>query len=141
MDKKEYMLKIKQSLTLLYVEDEAMVKEASIKSLKRRFKEVYTAANGEEGLELYKKYRPDIVLTDIFMPIQNGIEMIRHIREIDKDIPIVVITALTEDTYMTQAKEHSIQEYFVKPIKEEQFLESLYNLSVDLLDSKRLNAD
>ncbi|KJU83905.1 response regulator with CheY-like receiver domain and winged-helix DNA-binding [Candidatus Magnetobacterium bavaricum] len=134
MDKKENMLKIKQSLTLLYVEDETMVKEASLKSLRRRFKEVYTANDGKEGLELYKKYKPDIVLTDILMPIHNGLEMIKQIREIDKNVPIVVITALTESIYLKQSKEFSIQGYLVKPLNEEQFLKLLYNLSLDLIN-------
>ncbi|MBV6340274.1 response regulator transcription factor [Candidatus Magnetobacterium casense] len=131
MDKKENMLKIKQSLTLLYVEDETMVKEASVKSLRRRFKEVYTANDGKEGLELYKKYKPDIVLTDILMQAHSGLEMIKQIREIDKNVLVVVITALTESIYLKQAEELG---YFVKPLKEEQFLELLYNLSLGLIN-------
>ncbi|MEO5356024.1 MAG: response regulator [Nitrospirae bacterium YQR-1] len=132
--KKDCVQKIKQHVTLLYAEDETMVKEASIKSLKRRFKEVYTAVDGKEGLGLFKKYRPDIVLTDILMPKHNGFEMIKQIREIDQNVPIVVITALPEDTYLAHAKEYSVQGYFIKPIKEEQFLEFLYSVSTTLID-------
>ncbi len=131
MDKKENMLKIKQSLTLLYVEDETMLKEAAVKSLRRRFKEVYMAIDGKEGLELYKKCKPDIALTDILMQAHSGLEMIKQIREIDKNVLVVVITALTESIYLKQAEELG---YFVKPLKEEQFLELLYNLSLGLIN-------
>ncbi|MBV6340191.1 response regulator transcription factor [Candidatus Magnetobacterium casense] len=138
MDKKEYQTKIKQHITLLYVEDETMVKEASIKSLKRRFKEVYTATDGEHGFALYKQYRPNIVLTDILMPKHHGLDMIKQIRELDKDVPIVIVTALDEDPCGVQAREYSVQGYFVKPIEEEKFLEYIYCLSAALIDAKKL---
>ncbi|MBF0486561.1 MAG: response regulator [Nitrospirae bacterium] len=139
MDKKEYIAIIKQCVTMLYVEDESMVRDASIRSLKRRFKEVYTAIDGEEGLSLYNKYSPNIVLTDILMPRHNGLEMIKKIRETDRNIPIVVVTAHDESTYMSQAKEYSIHGYFVKPLNDEEFLEFLYNLSVNLIDNGQID--
>ncbi|MBF0344368.1 MAG: response regulator [Nitrospirae bacterium] len=130
---KEYIQKIKQTLTLLFVEDEEMVKEASLKSLRRRFKEIYTASDGKGGLELYIKFKPDIVLTDLLMPKHDGLELIKHIREIDKTVPIVVISAISDEASLKMAKKYIIQGYFIKPINEDQFLDHLYRLSVELL--------
>ena len=66
--------------TILYVEDDKDVRDAYKRTLRRFFKEVFIASNGAEGLELYKRYRPDIVMSDIKMPKKNGIEMAKEIK-------------------------------------------------------------
>ncbi|MCI4626799.1 MAG: response regulator [Candidatus Magnetoovum sp. WYHC-5] len=128
--------KIKETITLLFVEDEGMIIEASLNLLKRRFKEVYTASDGFEGFEVFKRHRPNIIITDILMPRCNGIEMIRRIRELDKSVPIVVMTALAENGYVRMAEKYSIEGYLVKPINEDDFLGLLQNLSIDLYTKK-----
>ncbi|MBU4110914.1 response regulator, partial [bacterium] len=63
-------------ISILFVEDEDISKEMISNFLhKQFFKNIYTAKNGLEGLKLYKKIRPEIVLTDLTMPVMNGLEM------------------------------------------------------------------
>ena len=66
---------ILRELTLLYVEDEEEIREQLSRFLRRRVGTLYTAANGKEGLEMFRQHQPDLVITDIEMPIMNGLEM------------------------------------------------------------------
>jgi YesN/AraC family two-component response regulator len=93
--KQEEFLK---GLRVLYVEDDVIVRLSLGRFLRRRFKEVAEAGNGKDGLELYKALRPDIVITDIEMPVMNGIEMIERISAIvGKDGPIIIVTTGYDD--------------------------------------------
>jgi len=68
-----------QQLSVLYVEDEVAIREGFCRTLRQHFKETYSASNGLDGLEIYKKYLPDIVITNIRMPEVDGIEMSKEI--------------------------------------------------------------
>ncbi|MCI4625250.1 MAG: response regulator [Candidatus Magnetoovum sp. WYHC-5] len=129
--------RIVEELVLLFVEDEVLTASMFIKTLKRRFKEVYLACNGNEGIELFNRYKPDIVLTDILMPKMNGIEMIAAIKEIAKQTPIIVMSAVSELNYIERAKELGIQDYLIKPIQSEEFFSVLKRITSDLITQKR----
>lgn len=77
---KEILEKLK-TLTVLYVEDEEDIRKKISNSLSYYVGEVVEASNGEEGLDLYHKIKPDIIFTDIAMPIIDGIELVKIIRE------------------------------------------------------------
>ena len=106
-----------QSLSILYVEDEDEVRDQLTTYLRRRCRKVYTAANGKKGLEAYQKYRPDIVVTDILMPVMDGLIMAEYIQEISSQIPIIVTTAFEEPRYFHKAIELGVQQYVNKPVK------------------------
>lgn len=84
-------LKLLQDLckdyTVLYAEDDAETQEGVAKILRRIFKEVYTAADGFIGFELFKEHRPDLVITDIQMPHVNGIKMSKSIKALNEHTP------------------------------------------------------
>ena len=82
-----------RELNVLYMEDEGMIRQQMEDILKNLFKSVTSASNGEAGVELFKKGNYDIVITDIQMPIKNGLEAAREIKEISPHTPIVVTTA------------------------------------------------
>lgn len=109
-------LNLFKNYTLLYVEDEANIRETNKEFLKRRFKDVYEAQNGREGLLLFHKYRPDIILVDIKMPQMNGIDMVKEIRKLDKVTKIIIASAHTDVDYMLDAVELNITRYLVKPL-------------------------
>ena len=83
------------------------------------------AENGEEGYNLYIKNSPDIILCDILMPVVNGIEMIKKIRVVDTNTPIVMITAHTEKKYLLDAVTLYLENYIVKPATLNVLLEAL----------------
>ncbi len=106
-----------RSLTILYVEDEDEVRDQLSSYLKRRSRKVYTAANGKKGLEAYNKYKPDIVVTDILMPVMDGLQMAEKIQLINPRVPIIIITAFEEPRYFHHAIELGVSQYVNKPVK------------------------
>lgn len=116
----------------LYAEDESIVRMSISKKLQRYFQEVYTAIDGKEALELYTKYKPDVLFLDIDMPHQNGLDVVKHIRRENKTIPIIIITAYTEKTMLLDAIELHLTKYLVKPIHHTNLNETLEKVSQTL---------
>jgi len=108
-----------KNLSIMHVEDDTSVRESLMRFLKRRFDTIFTAKDGQEGLEMYKANRPDIVITDIQMPVMDGIEMAKKILEINPDAVIVITTAFNEKPYIDKASEIGIFEYLKKPVVKE----------------------
>jgi YesN/AraC family two-component response regulator len=112
-------------ISILFVEDEVVFILAFVKLLKRRFENVYSAENGEKGLELFLKHRPTIVFTDILMPRLNGFELALRIKEASPTTPVVLMTAINEDAFIERAKGMGIDGYITKPINEDEFFDLL----------------
>ena len=102
---------------LLYVEDEATVREEMIEILELKFKNIFVAKNGQEGLEIYKKLNPDLVISDVQMPIMDGIEMSKAIKLLDPQAKIILTTAFNEPGFISTVNEIGIDEYVNKPIE------------------------
>jgi len=84
------------NLKVLYVEDDSLTRMMMKKQLKDLFGTFNDAENGSVGLEKFKSMKPDVIVTDISMPVMNGYEMIKCIRELDDNVKIIVTTAHTE---------------------------------------------
>jgi two-component system, OmpR family, response regulator VanR len=131
---KELLEKL-QSLSILYAEDEIGIRENISDSLSYYVKEVYQASNGEEAYDIYLDKKPDIILSDIHMPILNGIDFVKKIRQIDRQIPVIMITAHTDKEYLLEAVEQRLEKYIVKPIE----LEVLFEVFKKCLDTIEFN--
>ena len=114
-----------QKLTLLYAEDEEGIRKNIADSLSYYIKEVVEACDGVEAYELYLQKKPDIILSDIHMPNLNGIDFVKKVRQENRDIPIVMITAHTDKEYLLEAVELKMEKYIVKPIELETLLDVL----------------
>ncbi len=77
--------------------------------------QVITAANGMEGLKVWEEYHPDIIISDIDMPIMTGFQMVERIREIDKDTPILFASALTSPKDVKEGYKIGVNNYVKKP--------------------------
>lgn len=124
------------TMTILYVEDDPNILDQASIILSLQFKEVYTAMDGQQGLELFKSKHPDIILTDVTMPVMSGLEMAAAIKEIDEETPIILLTALDDPGMMTQAINIGIDGYLGKPIH----LDAMTNLFMKIakhIDNKR----
>ena len=128
-----------KNLTVLYVEDDDEVRENISKSLSYFVKNVVSAADGNEGYELYEKVSPDIIITDIDMPGMNGLELAARVRESDSFIPIVVTTAYTTEEFLLDAVSLHLERYIVKPISLAKLKESLETCYDKLKELDRIN--
>jgi len=110
--------KILENITVLYAEDESIIQKGITETLNLFEIDVICAQDGQEGLSIFKsgEKKIDLILTDIKMPKLDGLEMIKKIREIDKDIPVIITTAHQETTYLMQSIELNISSYVLKPI-------------------------
>ncbi len=133
MDKKliDKLIELKDSLdlTVLYVEDNEDIKQETLEILKQFFNSLETASDGEEGLEKFKKTKFDIVITDVSMPKMNGVKMVKQIKNIDKKIPVIVITAFNDFEYLSEFIKIGAYGYILKPIDMNQLLEAIYRVS------------
>jgi len=112
-------------ITILYVEDEFETQEVIKEILERACKEVFVASNGLEGLKVYQEKQPDIVLSDIVMPIMSGIEMCEEIKKLNPYQLIGLFTAYNEPEFKAQASELKIDRYIMKPFDDKQFFSAL----------------
>ena len=114
-----------KTLTLLYVEDELLIRQNAVEYLSRMCKEVYQAEDGLVGLEQYEKHKPDIIITDIKMPKMDGLAFAKEVRKSDKETLIIIATAYTETEYLLQAVELQLIKYISKPIAFDKLNEAL----------------
>lgn len=108
-----------KKISLLYVEDSLSIREILSRRLEKKVKNIHIAVDGEDGLNQYKKYKPDIVLTDITMPKMNGLEMTQKIKEINPDAIIIALSAHNDSSFLLEAIEYGISGYLLKPIDKE----------------------
>ncbi|MBT0654401.1 sensor histidine kinase [Geomobilimonas luticola] len=105
-------------ISLLYVEDEHDAREMLSRIIGHHYPDVriFVAENGEEGLESFRRNRPEIVITDINMPITDGIRMATEIKSLVPSTEIIALTAYTNPQHLLQAIEIGISHYILKPI-------------------------
>lgn len=122
--------------TILYIEDDEGVRTINSRFLNRMFNELYEAKDGEEGYELYKKYHPDIILTDIKMPKLDGISLAKKIRQKDKTTKIIISTAFSEKPYLMDAIELNLEKYIIKPLTSRNLMPAL-SKAVEALEEEK----
>ena len=133
------MLKnINKNIKILYVEDDEIARENGIEYLQNFFEQIYEASDAIKALQLYEKYQPDIIITDIQMPKLNGLEFVKRIRQKDKKTQIIIITAFCDKDYLLKAIELGLVKYLVKPVCEKEFEEALF-LCVNSLQNNESN--
>lgn len=128
----EETLMYSQNLTLLYVEDCPTTRRLTLDFLQKIFKNIIIAKNGKEGLENFIDNKIDLVITDIQMPIMNGLDMSKEIKSIDKTTPILILSAYQDLRTFTKAIHLDIDGYLLKPMDIKQFIQSLLKSLKDL---------
>jgi len=124
INKKYELLKSK---TILYVEDDLEIQERIFSILSRFFEKVLVASDGDEAYDVYlaNQNSIDIIITDINMPNTDGIELCKHIREYQKGLPLVIISAYTNTDYLLDSIDLNILTYITKPFTTQKTLKLL----------------
>ena len=112
--KKYKLLKTK---TILYVEDDLELQKNISLILKNFFDKVLIASDGDEAYDIYLENQNtiDIMITDINMPNTDGIQLCKHIREYQKELPIVILSAYTNTDYLLDSIDLNVLTYITKP--------------------------
>ena len=124
-----------KNLILLYVEDELETRESYIEVLQEYSNEIYVTNDGIEGLELYKKHNPDIVISGIEIPGMNGIEMSKAIKQIDSQQPIIFTADAEhiESSYLLEAINMEAAGYILNPEDKEKLKTKIENITKDIM--------
>ena len=126
-----------EKIKILYVEDDKYAR-AELEGLAKITKQnAFFAENGKEGLSMFVKYRPDIVVSDISMPVMSGLEMAKHIKELSPDTPIIIVTAHSDSHLLIGAIEIGVEGFLLKPLDVEKLLTKLDTM--ELMLSQRSN--
>lgn len=112
------------SKTILTIDDSASIRQMVSMTLMSAGLDVLEAANGAEGYDVATANHVDAILTDLNMPVLNGIEFIRKYRQhpSSKGIPIILLTTESDEELKRQAKEAGATGWIVKPFKQDQLL-------------------
>ncbi|MCX6153380.1 MAG: response regulator [Candidatus Kapabacteria bacterium] len=116
-------------LSVLVVEDDATSRHYLVALLKKTLESVYIAVDGRDGLNKYLEYKPDIVLSDIGMPVMNGLEMSRRIKKINPKAQIILTTAFDNKENLMEAINIGISQYLVKPVQKQYLFDALNRIS------------
>ncbi|XEC93971.1 response regulator [Paenibacillus tarimensis] len=95
------------------------------------------AENGEEALEIIQKYNPDLVITDIRMPVLDGLELIRQAKQLNTAPPqFIIVSGYDDFKYAQQAVRFGVQDFILKPVDEEELVSTLQRISGALSQSE-----
>ncbi|MDD2699238.1 MAG: response regulator [Arcobacteraceae bacterium] len=124
---------VSKKLNLLYVEDNEDVRKATLYFLEEFFDNITIATNGTEGFDQFystniernRTHPIHLIITDINMPLESGLEMSKRIRELDEQIPILILSAYSDTNYFLESISLGIDGYILKPIQMNQFIKVL----------------
>ncbi|MEH0420360.1 response regulator transcription factor [Streptomyces sp. B21-083] len=102
---------------VLLIEDDRAVREGVQLALRRQGHEVAAAGTGEDGLSQLRSFRPDVVVLDLMLPGMSGLDVCRHIRTADDQVPIIMATARGDDVDIVVGLEAGADDYVVKPVQ------------------------
>ncbi len=120
----EHSITQEPQISILCAEDDPVTRNLLSIMIAKKFPEVqlYQAENGQAGLELYKARKPDIVITDLRMPLLDGIQMAGEIKSLDPETVIIVVSAHNDAQYLLKAIEIGINHYVMKPVDHHQLI-------------------
>jgi DNA-binding response OmpR family regulator len=125
-----------KNIRVLYAEDEEGIRENISFVLSLLFKDVFVAKDGQEALELFEEKKPDLLIFDICMPKYDGIEVLTLIRKTNQEIPVIVLTAHTEQPYLFRAIELNITRYLLKPFSKNSLLNAIEECLIKRIKGK-----
>lgn len=127
------------SSNLLLVEDDLRIREKFSRLLGIYVNKIYEASNGEKALEVYKRYKPSFIITDIEMPDMDGLEFIEILRKEDENIPVIITSAYSNKEYLLSSIKLQLIDYLIKPINYNDLIISLEKVAKSLKKSRLSN--
>ncbi len=133
------LMELAKDLNILYIEDDESLQKETKKILDRIFRSVDLACDGVDGIEKFNSKTYDLIVTDIEMPRLDGLSMCKQVKQIDDNIPIIIVSAYSNTDYLLDAISIGINYYILKPIKMPRLVQTLYNVVKYIIDTKMAN--
>ncbi|WP_047984775.1 response regulator transcription factor [Ornithinibacillus californiensis] len=114
-------------LRIVIADDQTLFREGlqTIINLEDDMEVIGVAGNGQEAIELVQKLQPDVVLMDVEMPVMNGVESTRHIKDKFPDTKILILTTFAEDNYIVEGLAHGASGYMLKDLQADTLISSI----------------
>jgi DNA-binding response OmpR family regulator len=125
MENEKALLKTLKSLSILYIEDEDRIRKDMIETLELMCHKVHAYDCANKALDIYEEINPDIIFSDISLGESSGLEFAKEIRNTDKNIPIILLSAHTDTKYLLEATKLKLVAYLTKPISFEELKNTL----------------
>jgi DNA-binding response OmpR family regulator len=118
----------KSKIKILVVDDEEDITHFTAKILEYDGFKAFKALDGAQALEIFEKERPQICLIDVHLGYSkiDGMEVLRKIKQTDKNTECIMITRITDKDTIDEAKKLGVKEYLLKPLASEQWLEKVH---------------
>lgn len=128
-----------ESFRILVIDDEINICELLVRLLKREGFETFFATSGESGLDMLRSHQPDVVFLDYKMPGITGMDVLRDIKELDRDIPVIMITAYAEVAGAVDAMKAGAHDYLAKPFENENVIRIAHRAASERQLRRRIN--
>lgn len=125
-------------MRVLFVEDDPIIQEQLKTFLLRFFAHIDTANNGVEALEFYKKNKYDLVITDLSMPLMNGIDLSKEIKLMNEDQYIIVVSAHSESDKLIQLINIGVDGFILKPVALPLVIQQLIKICKEISNASML---
>ena len=119
-----------RDLKVLLVEDEKKLAMLLKKAIGDNFQDFIVSHDGKDGFNKFLEYNPDIIISDIMLPKLNGLELVKKIKALNQDIPIIMISAYSDRDKLLQAIEIGVKKYFIKPFDPDDLIEFIQSLNI-----------
>lgn len=138
--------KLLKNLKILFVEDEEKIASSLKNAIGDEFRSFLIAKDGLEGMDLFSKTKPDVVISDITMPKMDGLEMAKQLKKINPDTPIIILSAYSDKDKLFAAIDVGVTKYFLKPYDPDELLDYIIEIAptlnaqtVELVDGYSFN--
>ena len=131
-------LNILQNFNILYLEDDTNLLKHTQDVLEDFVNNIYAVQTSKEALDILLKKKIDVIISDILLENENGIDFLKHIKEKNINIPTILTTAHTDTQYLLDAIKLKVENYIVKPINIKELLNTLYDVLLPVVQEKEI---
>ena len=128
-----------KNLTLLFVEDQNLLRKAMGDFLSPHFAKLLIATNGREALNIFQREKPDLVLTDIVMPVMDGIALTEQLSRLSPGTPVVFLSALSDVPTLLRGIELGVAGFVPKPCEDSRLIATLQKAALPILQKRQLH--
>jgi YesN/AraC family two-component response regulator len=128
----------KLNISVLFVDDDKIIRTVYKRIIGDLVDNVYFASDGIEGLSMFYEHRPDLIITDIKMPMMSGLDMAITIKNDHPNTRIVILSALSEGNHFIRAIQIGIKSFLLKPVDNQRIKDTIYEQAHEILLEQKI---